>query len=73
MTVFQVEQDPDGEYISYATRDPHSIQQFCGEGGVKFPCPIPSHPERLNDMGMLRMLVTLRLSYTGVCVCVCAL
>ena len=25
--------------------------------GVQFPCPIPTHPERLNDIGMMRMRV----------------
>ncbi len=25
--------------------------------GVSFPCPVPAHPERLNDIGMLRMQV----------------
>ncbi len=25
--------------------------------GVQFPCPIPTHPEKLNDIGMLRMRV----------------
>lgn len=42
-----VEQDVDGEYISYVTRDQEAIRQFCEDKeGVMFPCPIPAHPER---------------------------
>jgi hypothetical protein len=31
--------------------------------GIRFPFPIPTHPEHLNDVGMLRMQVRVRISY----------
>ena len=57
-----VVQDPDGAYIKYIVQDPDSVQSFTTREGIVFPCPVPTHPERLNDIGMLRMQVTMQIS-----------
>lgn len=54
-------QDEDGEYIKYVMQGSDSLESFTTENGLQFPCPVPAHPERLNDIGMLRMQVTVKL------------
>ena len=53
-------QDTEGEYVRFIVYDKHLLQSLAsGESeGIKFPCPIPTHPERLNDLGNLRMQVS---------------
>ena len=52
--------DPDGEFIRYIVHDADALQKLSEDGGLKFPCPIPENPERLNDVGMLRMQVSVK-------------
>jgi len=52
-----VEADPSGESIHYVVHDRQLLAQLNTPEGIKFPCPIPENPERLNDVGMLRMQV----------------
>jgi hypothetical protein len=65
--------ETDGEYIRYTIHGKEQLDQFFMPGaccvvaflsfsekprdGVKFPCPIPLYPEKLNDIGVLRMQV----------------
>eukprot|EP00047_Mylnosiga_fluctuans_P003537 m.229643 g.229643 ORF g.229643 m.229643 type:complete len:963 (-) comp11932_c0_seq1:191-3079(-) len=52
--------EPNGECLRYTVQDPGALAQLLTPEGLRFPCPIPSHPERLNDVGMLRMQVSVR-------------
>jgi len=61
----EVIQDPSGEFIRYVTYDEKILRRFNTEVGIKFPCPVPTHPERLNDIGMLRMQVSVQVFYHG--------
>merc|ERR1719272_100184 len=58
-------QDPDGEYLKYVVQDQDQLRSLVTKEGVTFPCPVPTHPERLNDIGMLRMQVQIRLCHRG--------
>ena len=49
--------DPDGEFLRYIVYDKDALAKFFTPDGVRFPCPIPLHPEKLNDIGILRMRV----------------
>ena len=63
--------ETDGEYIRYTIHGKEQLDQFfkprllvtlifkcLNEAeGVKFPCPIPLCPEKMNDIGVLRMQV----------------
>ena len=60
-----VVEDPDGEWIKYVTQDKEVLAGLRREEGIRFPCPVPSHPERLNDIGMLRMQVNMKFIYKG--------
>jgi hypothetical protein len=53
-----VETHPDGEYIRYTVYGLDMLRQLNTTKGLHFPCPIPAHPDRLNDVGMLRMQIT---------------
>ncbi|EGD79524.1 hypothetical protein PTSG_10094 [Salpingoeca rosetta] len=55
-----VETDLEGAYIQYIVHDASTLRGLCGDDGLKFPCPIPAHPERLNDVGLLRMQVEVK-------------
>ena len=57
MPGLQVYAAPDGEYVKYVCEDGKTLRSISEGGGIKFPCPVPTHPERLNDIGMLRMQV----------------
>ena len=57
--------DPDGEYLRYVVQDQEQLRSLVTKEGVTFPCPVPTHPERLNDIGMLRMQVQIRLCHRG--------
>ena len=56
-----VEADHEGESVRYTVASGATLDQLCNDSGISFPCPIPAHPERLNDVGMLRMCLQLRL------------
>jgi ankyrin repeat protein len=58
-------QDPDGEYLKYVVQDEEQLRSLVTKEGVTFPCPVPTHPERLNDIGMLRMQVQIKLCHRG--------
>lgn len=53
-----VHASPDGDAVRYTCEDPKTLRSISDGGGIKFPCPVPTHPERLNDIGMLRMQVS---------------
>lgn len=55
-----VETHPDGEYICYTIYGADLLKKLDRGDGLRFPCPIPAHPDRLNDVGMLRMQVTVK-------------
>jgi hypothetical protein len=64
-TEMSVIQDPDGEHLQYVVQDAAQLRALTTNEGVTFPCPVPQHPERLNDVGMLRMQVQVRLCHRG--------
>eukprot|EP00051_Salpingoeca_urceolata_P022211 m.356680 g.356680 ORF g.356680 m.356680 type:complete len:1009 (-) comp19932_c3_seq2:259-3285(-) len=60
LSKMSVELHPHGEYIRYVVEDQSLLSRLGTKDGIKFPCPVPNHPERLNDIGMIRMQVTIR-------------
>ncbi|EDQ91646.1 uncharacterized protein MONBRDRAFT_5528 [Monosiga brevicollis MX1] len=53
-----VEADESGDCIHYIVHKRSLLEQFNSEKGIHFPCPIPASPEKMNDIGMLRMQVS---------------
>eukprot|EP00053_Salpingoeca_punica_P017701 m.171163 g.171163 ORF g.171163 m.171163 type:complete len:635 (+) comp17265_c0_seq3:461-2365(+) len=59
-----VDSDPSGEYVRYTVTNRETLDHLLRQpDGVKFPCPVPVHPEQLNDVGMLRMQIAVRFLY----------
>eukprot|EP00055_Hartaetosiga_balthica_P011035 m.49104 g.49104 ORF g.49104 m.49104 type:complete len:1080 (-) comp7436_c1_seq1:2140-5379(-) len=54
-----VDVNKDGEFLRYIFSNREMIRNW-HEIPIQFPCPLPQHPERFNNIGMMRMQVNVK-------------